>query len=153
MLAERDQREVLIDGLAAGAVAALLSGTPSTIHALLVTGRPLEATLAAGSLVLPKETRPGPLLLAALPTHVAISLAWGVALAVVLPERRTVALGALAGLGIAALDLGLVAQRVPRIRALPTWPQVADHLVYGAIVGAVVARRRRGRVEVDADGH
>ena len=141
-----------IDGLAAGAVAAVVSGVPSTLHALATGGRPLEATLAAGTLVLPRERRPLPLLLAAIPVHVAISLGWGVALAVALPPRRLVVGGAVAGLGIAGLDLGVVGRRFPRVRALPRWPQVADHVAFGVVVGAVVARRGAQRVEVDADG-
>ena len=142
----------LADGLSAGGLAAVLSGAPSTLHALLTGADPLEATLAAGTLVLPRETRPLPLLLVALPVHTAISLGWGVVLALGLPRRRTVAAGAFAGLAIAALDLGVVGRRFPRIRALPALPQVADHLAYGVVVGAVVARRRARRREVDADG-
>ncbi len=140
------------DGLAAGAVAAVLSGAPSTVHALATGASPLEATLAAGTLVLPDERRPLPLLLAAVPAHTAISLGWGVVLSLVLPRQRTVTAGVLAGLAIAALDLGVVGRRYPRIRALPTWPQVADHIAYGAVVGAVVAGRRARRHQVDPDG-
>ena len=141
----------LADGLSAGGLAAVLSGAPSTLHALLTGADPLEATLAAGTLVLPRETRPLPLLLVALPVHTAISLGWGVVLALGLPRRRPVAAGALAGVAIAALDLGVVGRRFPRIRALATLPQVADHVAYGVVVGAVVARRRARRREVDAD--
>jgi hypothetical protein len=50
-----------------------------------------------------------------------------------------------AGLGIAALDLGIVGRRVPRIRALPLAPQVADHLAYTETVAVVLARRRARR--------
>ena len=139
------QSEALLDGVAAGGVAAVLSGAPSTLHAVIVGADPLEATLAAGTLLLPRESRPFPLLLAALPAHAALSLGWGVVLALVLPRRRTAAAGAVAGLAIAALDLGVVARRFPRIRALPVWPQLADHVAYGALVGAVVARRRAVR--------
>ncbi len=130
------------DGLAAGGVAAVLSGAPSTVHALLTGASPLEATLATGTLVLPRESRPVPLVLAALPAHMAISLGWGVVLAHTLPRRRTVAAGALGGVAIAGLDLLVIGRRFERIRALPIAPQVADHVVYGAIVGAVLARRR-----------
>lgn len=144
--------DALADGFAAGGFAALLSGAPSTLHAFVVGASPLEATLAAGTLVLPCERRLLPLLLAAVPAHAAISLGWGVVLALVLPARRTVGAGAVAGLAIAALDLGVVARRFPRIRALPLRPQVADHVVYGLVVGAVVARRRAARCEVDAHG-
>ncbi len=131
----------VVDGIAAGAVAGVLSGLPSTIHALLVSGQPLAATLAVGSLVLPNEDRRGRLLLAAIPVHLAISVGWGVALAFVLPRRNVVALGPAAGLAIAAVDLGLVGRRLPPIRTLPTGPQIGDHVAYGAIVGVILHRR------------
>ena len=134
---------IIDDGLAAGAVAALLSGAPSTLHALATRTSPLEATLAAGTLVAPSRTsRRTVLLLAAVPVHLALSLGWALLLAAVLPRRRTVAWGTLAGLAIAALDLGVIGRRFPAIRALPPVPQVLDHVAYGAIVGAVLSRRR-----------
>jgi hypothetical protein len=136
---------LIADGLIAGAVAAVVSGAPSTVHALATGRDPLEATRAAGTLLLPRETRSLPLLMAAVPVHAALSLGWGLVLAAGLPRRCTVAAGALGGLAIAALDLGVIGGRFPRLRALPQWPQVADHLAYGAAVGAVVARRRAPR--------
>jgi hypothetical protein len=135
-------RAVVRDGLVAGAIAAVASGLPSTLHGLLVTGRPLEPTLAAGSLVAPRETRPVALAAAAVPVHLAVSLGWAVVLSRALPTRHTVVAGATAGLAIAALDLGVVGRRLPRIRALSAWPQTLDHLAYGAVAGAVIARRR-----------
>jgi hypothetical protein len=134
--------EKVRDAFAAGVVAAVVSGTPSTTHALLTGRSPLEGALAAGSLLLPHEQRSGRLLLGAVPVHLALSLGWALALAAVLPRRWTVALGALAGLGIAALDLGVIGRRFGRIRALPQAPQVADHVAYGATVGAVLRYRR-----------
>jgi hypothetical protein len=131
------------EGLVAGAVAALLSGAPSTLHALATRSDPLEATLAAGTLLLPRERRRPVLALAAVPVHLALSLGWAIVLAALLPRRRTVAWATLAGLAIAALDLGVVGRRVARIRALPQLPQVLDHVAYGAAVGAVLSRRRR----------
>jgi hypothetical protein len=103
----------------------------------------LEATLAAGSMLLPGETRRGRLVAAAIPVHLTVSLSWAVLLAQALPPRRRVEAGAAVGLAIAALDLGVVGRRFPRVRALPTLPQLADHAVYGATVGAVLDQRRR----------
>jgi hypothetical protein len=125
----------------AAAWAALLSGAPSTFHALVTRRDPLEATLAAGSTLLPGETRKTHLLAAAVPVHLALSFGWAVALdrAGVRGARR----GAVAGLAIAAVDLTLAAHFVPRIRALPLLPQLADHAAYGAIVGHVLARGGR----------
>lgn len=123
----------------------MLSGVPSTLHAKLTGASVTEATLAAGSIALPREDRPLVLLAAAAPVHAALSLGWGVALASVLPRRHTVVAGIAGGLAIAALDLGVIGRRLARVRALPTAPQVADHVAYGAVVGAVVARRRTRR--------
>jgi hypothetical protein len=130
------------DGIAAGSIAAVLSGLPSTVHAVATGRDPLEATLAAGSLLLPGETRRGRLFLAAVPVHVAVSLGWGIVLARVLPRRPGPLAGIASGLAIAALDLGVIGRRFPRVRALPLAPQLADHVVYGATVAAVLARRR-----------
>jgi hypothetical protein len=123
--------------LRAAAWAALLSGAPSTVHALATGRDPLEATLAAGSILLPRETDRARLAAAAVPVHLALSLGWTAVLdrAGVRAARR----GALAGLAIAALDLGLVGRRHPRVRALPLLPQVADHVAFG-IVAALFLR-------------
>jgi hypothetical protein len=133
------------DGVVAGAVAALASGLPSTLHALLSGRSPLESSLAAGSLLLPHEQRPHRLLVAAVPVHLALSIGWALPLAALLPRRHTLLTGAGAGVAIAALDFGLVGRRFRRIRELPLLPQLADHAAYGAVVAAVVATRRARR--------
>lgn len=138
-------RELLGDAAAAGLVAAGLSGVPSTLHALATRGDVLEATVAAGSIARPAEQRRSRLVLAAVPVHLTLSLGWSAVFAVVLPRRRTAAWGGLAGLLVAALDLGVVGRRFPRIQALPTAPQVADHLAFGVVTGWVLERRRRPR--------
>jgi len=130
------------DALVAGAVASLLSGVPSTLHAIATGMNPLEASLAAGTLLLGDEQRPSRLLPAAVVAHGALSLGWALVLASLLPARHTVAWSVLAGMGIAALDLGVVGRRYKRIRALPLLPQVLDHVAYGATVGCVLSRRR-----------
>jgi len=131
------------DGLTAGFVAATLSGLPSTFWSLAARRDPLEATLAAGAILLPSERRRSRLVAAAVPVHASLSLAWALGLARVLPRGRETAAGAVAGLGIAALNLGVVGRWFPRVRALPLLPQVADHVAFGATVGYVLGRRRR----------
>jgi len=126
------------DALVAGAVAAIVSGAPSTLHAIVTRSSPIEGALAAGTLLLPRVRQPMALLLAAVPVHAALSLGWALVLSIILPRRRTTAVAALAGLAIAALDLGLVGRRFPRIRALALLPQVLDHVAYAATVGAVL---------------
>jgi hypothetical protein len=136
------RRRSLADGVTAGALAAVVSGAPSTAYAFATGRDPLEATLAAGSLLLPRETGRARLLAAAVPAHLAISVAWALVLERTLPRERTARWGAAAGLAIAALDLGVIGGRFPRIRALPLAPQLADHALFGATVGCVLARRR-----------
>jgi len=139
------ERETVRDGFVAGSVAAVLSGAPSTLYALVTGDDPLAATLAAGAMVTPRERRMAPLVLTAVPVHVALSLGWAQVLSAALPRRGTTVWGAVAGLGIAALDLGVIGHRFPRVRALPQLPQVADHVAYGATVGTVLSLRRRRR--------
>jgi hypothetical protein len=130
-------------GLNAGAVAGALSGAPSTVHALVTRRSPLDAVRAAGTLLLGDDAPPRRLVVAGVAAHGVISLCWGVALAVVLPRRRAVLSGAVAGLAIAGIDLGVLGRRWPRIRALPLLPQIADHVLYGALVGAVLTSTAR----------
>jgi hypothetical protein len=146
----RRHTSALPAGLAAGGVAGLLSGVPSTVHALLTGGDPLAAARAAGNLLLPADAGPRALLAAGGLAHVALSLGWGTVLAVAV--RRTslspMTAGLAAGAAIAAVDLGLLAhgpagRRWPLIRALPVAPQVADHLAFGAIAGAFLGGSRR----------
>ena len=66
-------------------MAAVLSGVPSTVWALATRTDPLEPSLAAGSMLLPSATSRPRLLVAAAGVHVALSLGWAQALAVVVP--------------------------------------------------------------------
>jgi hypothetical protein len=138
-------RQDIEDALVAAVVASVLSGVPSTLHALLTRTNPLEASLAAGTLLLPREERASRLLPAAVAAHGALSLGWALVLVACLPRRRTIAWSLAGGLAIAALDLGVVGRRYPRIRALALVPQILDHAAYGATVGFIVGRRRSRR--------
>jgi hypothetical protein len=122
--------------LRAATWAAALSGIPSTVHALATGRDPLEPALAAGSVLLPRETSRAKLVAAAVPVHVALALGWTLTL-----DRagvRTARGGALAGLAIAALDVGVIGKRFPRVRALPLVPQLADHAAFGVIAGLLL---------------
>jgi hypothetical protein len=133
------------DAVVAGLAAAVLSGGPSTAVALVRGDDVLEGARAAGALLLPRERRTLPLLAAAVPVHLTLSLGWALALERVLPPGREPLAGLAGGLAIAALDLGLIGRRLPAIRALPQPRQWADHAAYGLAVGVVLARMRRLR--------
>jgi Polyketide cyclase / dehydrase and lipid transport len=131
------------DGIVAAVVAGAASGAPSTLAAL-VRRRPLLAsTRAAGTLFGAPTVGRGVL------AHSALSLGWATGLAALWPPGAGIAAsavtGALVGVAIAAVDLGVIApQRFPAVAALPIAAQVADHAVFGALVGATLAWRRRG---------
>jgi hypothetical protein len=117
-------------------VAGVLSGVPSTLHAVVARRPVLASTRAAGTL-LGRPTVPRGLV-----AHAAISAWWTGVLAATLPRRHAAWWGAAAGIGIGLLDLGIVADhRVPAIAALPRMPQLADHVAFGALAGAVLGRR------------
>lgn len=104
----------------------VLSGAPSTAWALLRGDDVLASTRAAGTIL------GRPTLVRGLVAHVAISTLWW---AVLGRLRLGRAGGALAGMAIAALDLGVVARRAfPAVAGLPQLPQVADHALFGALV-------------------
>ncbi len=133
------------DGAVAAVVAAVVSGAPSTLWALARGRDPLEAVRAAGTALIPAA---GPLvgIAAGAVVHGVVSLGWGVVLGCLVPRQRPVVAGSVAGVAIAGLDLGLIAPRfVPEVAALDVGPQVADHLLFGATVGAVLRLRQRRR--------
>jgi hypothetical protein len=110
------------------------SGSPSTAHA--IAGRDsLQATAAAGSLFLPDPSSRRQHLVAAVPTHIAISMVWTYLLCLVLPRRRRAIAGAAYGAAFAILDLQIIGAAVPRIRALPIGSPIADQALFGAVVG------------------
>ena len=144
--ARRPVTRVVADGLWAGAVAAIVSGAPSTVAAVVEHRSGLEASRAAGTLL------GAPTLPRAIVAHGVVALAWGIVLSAALPRDHRLATGTAAGAAIAALDLGAVAPRsFPAVAALPVLPQLADHLLYGAVVGMVLERRAVRWTGVDDD--
>lgn len=128
------------DLLRAWLLATVLSGIPSTLHALATGGDALEATRAAGAMI----SMPGSIAAAAL-VHCAVSFFWAAVLCATLPRTRTLLWSLLASVAIALLDLRLIAPAFfPEVAALDFWPQFADHLMWGACIG-VALRERRAR--------
>jgi hypothetical protein len=106
-------------------LAAVLSGVPSTVHAVVVGDDLLRATRAAGSLVR-GGVREGVVV------HLAVSAFWMYVLTRL--RVRGVVGGAVAGLVIAALDLEVIGRRNAQIRALPRVPQWLDHVAFGVLI-------------------
>ncbi len=51
----------------------------------------------------------------------------------------------IAGALIALLDIAVIGRDIPAIRELDFAPQLADHLMFGAVVGVIVNWRSRDR--------
>jgi hypothetical protein len=134
------------DLLLAWLAATVFSGAPSTLHALATGADAMEATRAAGQMLLPHVTDTLTLFAAAAVVHSSVSLFWTLVFAALLP-RRHVALWAVAGsAAVALLDLRVIAPALfPSVAALPFWPQFADHLAWGALLGGTLQWRQRAR--------
>jgi hypothetical protein len=113
--------------------AGLLSGAPSTVITLARRENVLDSTRAAGQLLGKRSLVRGGV------AHVLITVFWTCVLALVLPRRRPVVEGVAAGLGIAALDLGVIARHYPAIRILDPVPQVLDHVAFGVVANVALS--------------
>lgn len=127
----------------AWAVATLFSGLPSTLWAVRVGSDPLEATWAAGAMLVPAESGPWLLFASAALVHSTVSAFWTLVFGALLPRRHVVLAAILGSAAVALVDLGLIAPRMfPSVAALPFWPQFADHLMWGACLGLVLQLHR-----------
>jgi hypothetical protein len=124
--------------------ATVFSGAPSTLHALLTGADPLEATRAAGAMLLPASAGTPALVAAAAVVHPAVSVFWTLVFAVALPRSHVLAWAVVGSAAVALLDLRVIAPLLfPSVAALPFWPQFADHLAWGALLGGVLEVRQR----------
>ena len=81
-----------------------------------------------------------------MPVHLALALGWAAVLAPLLPRGAEAPAAVAGALAIAALDLRVIApRRFTSACALPQRRQWADHVAFGAAVGAALAWRRARR--------
>ncbi len=132
-------------GLVAGLVSGIVSGAPSTAWAIATGDDILRSTRAIGHLVRPRSKGIRLLALSGF-MHLAISSAWGILLAFVLPKKRTTLWGMVIGVGIYVLDMVIIGRRHQEIRSLPQLPQLLDHLLYGALAGTIIRQQREEHV-------
>ena len=136
------------DALAAGACAAIVSAIPSTLYAWWTGGDVMEATRAAGAMLIASDSSDAELFSAAAVVHIFVSAFWSAVLTWLLPRERTMMWAIARARRIALLDLRVIAPLFfPEVYALPFWPQFADHLAFGATLGAVLQWRFRQRGE------
>lgn len=130
------------DLLVAWLVTTVFSGLPSTLLALVTGGDALEATRAAGAMLLPHATDTRTLLAAAAIVHPAVSLFWTAVFGFLLPRRHVFVWAVNGAAAVALLDLLVIAPLFfPEVAALAFWPQFADHLMWGALLGGTLQLR------------
>lgn len=119
--------------------ATALSGAPSTLWAW-ATGADLgEATWAAGAMLIPSHSSHLALFIAAGLVHASVSAGWTLVAGLVLPRRRSLLWALPLAAAIGVLDLRLIAPALfPSVAALAFWPQMADHLMWGACLGGAL---------------
>ena len=105
----------------------------------------MEATRAAGAMLIPAASTDRELFIAATLVHAGVSLFWTLILVPLLPRRHTFIWAIVALACIAVLDLRVIGRLFPEIFALSFWPQFADHIAFGAVLGRVLEYRRKSR--------
>ena len=97
-------------------------------------------------MLVPADAAAGLIFIAAAAVHCAVSLLWTIVVAWSMPAKHVV-IGAVAASGlIAVLDLRIIAPLFfPEVARLSFWPQFADHLAWGLLVGMTLRLRRPER--------
>ncbi len=88
--------------------------------------------------------------LAATVVHASVSFFWAAVLTWLLPHRNTTVWAIVALSAIAILDLRVIGPLFPPIAALDFWPQFADHMVFGVVLGLTLEWRRKRRAAMSA---
>ncbi|HJV67677.1 hypothetical protein [Ideonella sp.] len=126
-------------------MATVFSGAPSTVYAFASGGSALEATFAAGRMLIDSNS-PWALFAAAALVHGSVSAFWAGVAGMVLPRRHTAAWAIAFAAAVGMLDLRVIAPIwFPHIAALAFWPQMADHLMWGACLGGTLQAAGRLR--------
>jgi hypothetical protein len=145
-LRNRNAGALARDWAVAGAAATVLSGIPSTVYSMLTGADVLAPTRAAGRMLLSAGASEVQLVVAAALVHTAVSFFWAALLIFVLPQKHVVLWAVIAAALIGVLDLRIIAPSYfPEVAALAFWPQMADHVMWGASFGLALARRWRAR--------
>jgi hypothetical protein len=140
---ELSLRFELRDLFQAWLMATLFSGLPSTLYALATGGDPLEATRAAGAMLLPLASDTATLVAAATLVHLTVSLFWAAIFGALLPRQRITCWALIGAAAVAVFDLRVIAPLLfPAVAKLAFWPQFADHLMWGALLGATLGYRQ-----------
>lgn len=135
-------RERASTALIAGGIAGVVSGIPSTVYLLLTEGDLFASLNALVAMVTSSELPVLSRICVAAAVHLAVSVFWASVLVLLMPRRAPMIGALIASAVIAFVDLKLIAPSFfAEAAALAFIPQLADHLAWGATVGAVLRMR------------
>ena len=128
-------------------IAAFLSGIPSTALAYFTGKDMLEATRAAGEMLVAADSSPLQLAMAATAVHGSLTIFWGSVLTLYVPRKHAISCSCIAMILVGIFNLCVVAPRFfPSVAALQFWPQMMDHANLGLCYGIVLYWRFIRRV-------
>jgi hypothetical protein len=94
-------------------------------------------------MLLPMSAPPVQLFMAAAVVHCSVSAFWSVVFGALLPRHHVVAWALAGSTVVSVLDLRLIAPLLfPTVAALAFWPQFADHLMWGLLLGGTLKLRQ-----------
>ena len=127
-------------------MATVFSGAPSTLYFFVTSADLWLPIQAVGTTMLPADSSAWSILLAAGVIHCAVSMFWAVIVAGAAPAKHVVAFAMSASALIAVLDLRIIAPALfPDVANLSFWPQFADHLAWGMLLGMTLHFRQMRR--------
>ena len=130
--------------LVAGGLAGLVGAIPSTVYLLVTGGNVFASVNALAAMVAGNELPVLHSVAVATAVHITLSFFWASVLVTLLPLRAPVVGALVASAIITILDLKVIAPHYfAEAAALAFVPQLADHLAWGATVGAVLRASRK----------
>jgi hypothetical protein len=128
------------DFIYAGMLAGIFSGIPSICYFLFLGIDWTHSTKALG-LIFFDASQPGFFIYASAGIiHFTVSCFWSFILRMFLPRKNTIIWAGFAGILIAFFDLIIIARFIPTLANLDFYPQLADHILWGIIVGFIYNR-------------
>jgi len=125
------------DFIYAALIAGIFSGIPS-ISYYISTGLDWTHSTKAIGLIFFDTSQSWTLIFgSATLFHFVVSCFWSFILRIFLPKKNQIILAGFAGILIALFDLKIIAPFIPSLANLDFYPQLADHILWGMIVGFV----------------
>jgi hypothetical protein len=131
----------------AALIAGIFGGIPSTLLAYFTGKDILEATHAAGAMLIAADSSSTQLFMAATLVHGSLTFFWATVLTLCVPRKHAVSCSCILMILVGFFNLSIIAPHFfPSVAALQFWPQMMDHAALGFCYGAILYWRYIRRV-------